>query len=102
MELCFLGGTPTALAGDQLIAVSERADDDRLDHPARGDRGGELVERGLVEMPAWLIRVRLDRRNRDIGQAIARCLRGRARRCRGSVAHPAMRYQGRFAGREAP
>ena len=51
---------PAPLAGDDLVAVAVRADDDRLDQPARRDRGGELVERGLVEMAARLVGMRLD------------------------------------------
>src|SRR5688572_2057977 len=80
MKLRLLGGAPAALARNQLVApAGERADDHRLDDPARGDRGGELLERGLVEMTARLIRVRLDRGDRQAGEAVAR-LAGRRRR----------------------
>src|SRR5690606_4461789 len=71
MELSLLGGTPSALSGDQLVAsVSQRADDHRLDYPALGDRLRELVERGFVEASAWLLGVRLDRRHRKTGKPV--------------------------------
>src|SRR5688572_20549038 len=35
---------PAALAGDDLVAVAVRPDDDRLDEAALLDRGGELLE----------------------------------------------------------
>ena len=72
MQLRLLRGAPAAFAGDQLVApAGERADDHRLDHAALGDRGGELVERGFVEMAARLLGMRLDRGHRQAGQPVA-------------------------------
>src|SRR5262249_27358185 len=69
MELCTLRGAPAALAGNQLImARAQRPDDDRLDHAALRDRGGELVERLLGEVPARLVGVRLDVGDRQHGR----------------------------------
>jgi hypothetical protein len=65
---------PAPLAGDDLVAVAVGADDDRLDQAARLDRGGELVERLLVEMAARLVEMRLDRRDRHHLDAAARRL----------------------------
>ena len=65
MQSRTLGGTPAALAGDDLIILAMRADDDWLDQPARRDRGGQFVERGFLEMAARLIGVR---RHRTHGQ----------------------------------
>src|SRR5690606_14765810 len=72
MELRLLRGTPTALAGDELIApTGERANDDRLDHAALGDRAGQLLERALVELAAGLLRMRLDGGNGQAREAFA-------------------------------
>ena len=51
-----LRGTPAALAGDDLIALAVRPDDDRLDQPARCDRLGEFLQRRLAEVAARLAR----------------------------------------------
>ena len=61
---------PLAGGRYQLVA-GERADDHRLDHAALGDRGRELLERGLVELPARLVGMRLDRRDRQAGEPFA-------------------------------
>ena len=50
MQLRPLRRPPAALAGDQLIAVVDRPDEDRLEHAALGDRGGQLGQRLLVEI----------------------------------------------------
>ena len=52
-----LGRAPAPFAGDDLEAVAMRADDDRLDHAARLDGGGELGQSLLGEDPAGLARV---------------------------------------------
>jgi hypothetical protein len=53
-----LGGSPAALAGDNLV-VAEMArvgpDHDRLDNAALANRGGELVQFGLGEIAAGLV-----------------------------------------------
>src|SRR3954465_6912069 len=51
---------PAPFAGADLAAMAVRADDDRLDPPARLDRGGELDQRLLLEDPARLAGMRLD------------------------------------------
>jgi hypothetical protein len=79
VQLRALGRPPAALAGDELPpARAERPDDDRLDHPARGDRGGQLVQRGIVEVPTRLFGVRLDRRDRQHRQTVGDRGRGSA------------------------
>ncbi len=60
VESRLLGRAPAPLAGDDLVAMAVRPDQDRLEHAARLDRGGELVERLLVEMAARLVEMRLD------------------------------------------
>ena len=67
---------PAALARDQLVAVAARPrDQHRLEHADLADRVGERGERLLVEVLARLLRVRPDRRDRDL-------LRARRRRSR--------------------
>ena len=64
---------PAALAGDELeLAVLERADEDRLEHAMLADGRGQLLERGLVEREARLLRVRLDAFDVDVADAAAR------------------------------
>ncbi|MGB8438214.1 MAG: hypothetical protein WCE26_02400 [Candidatus Acidiferrales bacterium] len=60
-----LGGAPPALAGNQLIAISDASDDERLDDSTRANRAGELVERFLAEagarlVGAWINQVNID------------------------------------------
>ncbi len=74
-----LGRAPAALAGDQLVAVrSDWADEDRLEDAVLADRGGELVERLLVEGEPGLRGVRLDviDRNDPDADAARRAVRG--------------------------
>ena len=55
MELCTLGRAPAALPGHQAIAPGAlRRDDHRLNHPARGNRRRQFIQRGLVEVAARL------------------------------------------------
>ena len=62
-----LGGSPAPLAGDDLVRVGDAgngANEDRLNDPALLDRGGELVELGIVEALAriaWIGTQELDR-----------------------------------------
>ena len=73
MHLCLLCGPPTAFTRHKLVApCRQRTHDHRLNHPARGDGCGEFVQRRCIEMAARLIGVRLNRRNRKIGQPINR------------------------------
>ena len=64
------GGTPPALAGDQLVAGPrlDRADQDRLQDADLLDAGGELGQRLLVEVDARLMRVGRDVGDRDVDQ----------------------------------
>ena len=55
-----LGGAPAALAGDELIAVLDRPDDDRLQHAALPDRVRQRGQRRLVEALARLSGIRAD------------------------------------------
>ncbi len=59
VQACPLRRAPAALSGHDLVAMSVRAHDDRLDESARTDRGGKLVERCFVEVAPRLMRVRL-------------------------------------------
>ena len=53
-----LGGTPAALAGDDLVAVtSDPADQNRLNDPVRPDRLRQLFERPLLDLSSRLARV---------------------------------------------
>ncbi|KAK0330219.1 hypothetical protein LTR94_033717, partial [Friedmanniomyces endolithicus] len=54
VETRALRRAPAAFAGDDLVIMAVGADDDRLDHAALGDRGGEFLQRGFVEMAARL------------------------------------------------
>ena len=56
-----LRGAEAALAGDQAIfIVASARDDERLDDAVLADAAGQLLDRGLVEGLARLIRVRRD------------------------------------------
>src|SRR5262249_11013894 len=55
-----LGGTESALAGEELEALGDTPHDDRLDQPVRLDRGCELPELLVVEVLAGLVRIRAD------------------------------------------
>ena len=65
---------PAPLAGDDLVAMAVRPDDDRLDQPALLDRGCKLLQRLLVEITAGLVEMRLDRGDRHHLDAAARRL----------------------------
>ena len=66
MELSLLGGAPSTLAGNELIApFGERPNDHRLDYPACRDGCRELGERAGIEVAPRLIRMRLDRGHSD-------------------------------------
>jgi hypothetical protein len=62
-------GPQAALPGDQLEAAArQRPHHDRLEHPARPDRLGELGEPGVVEGLSRLPAVRLDQLERDVAK----------------------------------
>jgi hypothetical protein len=59
---------PAAFAGDDLVLArltQRRAHQDRLQHAMRLDRIGQLVQLGVGEMPARLVRVRRDLLDRN-------------------------------------
>src|SRR5690349_24298660 len=49
--------SPAALPGDDLEIFPFRAKQDRLKHASLSDRIGELIERILVELNSWLVRI---------------------------------------------
>ena len=62
-----LGAEP-ALAGDELVAVADGADQDRLEHPVLAERVGQGGDLGRVELAAGLERVRVDLVDGDVEQ----------------------------------
>ena len=68
-----LGGAPAAFTHDQLVrAVAEVAHHDGLEEADLADRELQLLERLLVEDLTRLLRVRLDRGDRQLGEARTR------------------------------
>jgi hypothetical protein len=80
-----LRGAPPALAGDQRVAAARpRAHHQRHDHAVGADRGGQLVELGLVEAAARLVGGRVDLLDRGLEVGAGDRRRGhRHRRRRG-------------------
>ena len=68
---------PAALAGDDLKPVAVGPQQDRLEHPALGDRIGQLVDRFLAELDARLVGIGPDPRDLDLAHAAARARRAR-------------------------
>ncbi len=62
------GGAPPALSRDQLIAILDRPDDDRLQDPALPDRVRQRRQRRLIEALARLSRIRPNLRDRDVAK----------------------------------
>ena len=76
VELRALRRPPAPFAGDDLKMRALRPHDDRLDHPARFNRPGELAQRLIVEMAARLVGMRrnlADRQQLD-SRFIGRCV----------------------------
>ena len=59
-------GTPAALARDQLEAVAAGPNQDGLEHTDLTDRLRQRGQRLLVEVLSGLLRIRADRRDRDV------------------------------------
>jgi len=76
-----LRGAPTPLAGNQLIAGTDFADNKRLDNPARLNRASELIEGLLTEARARLVRAGIDQIDVDLKEPVTRS-QGRSCRCR--------------------
>ena len=60
------GRTHAPLAGDELVAVERLGHEDRLEHAVLADARRELLEHGVVEPVARLVRVRADARERHL------------------------------------
>jgi hypothetical protein len=67
------GRAPAALAGDDLIAIADAANDDRLDDAIRSDRLRQIVQTGFVDVGARLKVVRRKPIDVDVDR---RCTRG--------------------------
>ena len=65
-----LRGAEAALAGDELVLVAGARDDERLNDAVLADAARQLVDRGLVEGLARLEGIRLDLRDRNLGQTL--------------------------------
>ena len=68
MELGLDAGAEPSLAGDELVAVADGPDEDRLEHPVLAERVGQGGDLGRVELPAGLERVRVDLVDGDVEQ----------------------------------
>ena len=66
-EADLLRGPPAPLPRDDLVALPHPADEDRLDHPALPEGGGQLAETGGVQGRAGLEGVRVEVVDRDLG-----------------------------------
>ena len=66
-----LRGAPAALAGDDLEAVADAADEDRLNHAVRADRLRELFEPRFVDVRARLARIGHEQIEIDLASAAA-------------------------------
>jgi hypothetical protein len=60
VKVRFDPGAQSALTGDELEALAERADDDRLEHAVLAQGVGQAGDLGGVELAAGLERVRVD------------------------------------------
>ena len=77
LQACPLCGTPATLAGDQLKAVSDRPDDNRLNDAAGLNRACQFVQRFFAKPGARLVRARLNQIDIDFLRAACR-LAGRS------------------------
>jgi hypothetical protein len=69
----FARGHEAALAGDELIpAIRDGPNQDRLDDTGGGDRGRELLKRGLIELAASLEGIAVD----EVYREFQRCAAG--------------------------
>ncbi len=71
--------------GDELVAVVDRPDDDRLKHAALPDRVRQRGQRRLVEALARLSWIRPDLRDRDVAKPAGDLGHAGYRRCRVAV-----------------
>ena len=68
VELGLDAGAEPAFAGDQLVAVADCADENRLEHAVLAERVGQGGDLGRVELAARLERVRVDLIDGDLDQ----------------------------------
>ena len=68
MELGLDAGAEPALAGDELVAVADGPDEDRLEHAVLAERVGQGGDLGRVELAAGLERVGVDLVDGDVDQ----------------------------------
>ena len=73
VDLRLLRRAPPPLARNNLKVVANRSKQDRLQHPALGDRRRQLGHRLLIEMPPRLRWVGPNPPNLDIAHAVDRC-----------------------------
>ena len=66
VELRLDAGAQPSLAGDELVAVVDRPDQDRLEHAVLAERVGQGGDLGRVELAAGLERVRVDLIDREV------------------------------------
>jgi hypothetical protein len=65
-----LGRPPAPLSSNELELVwAARPDEDRLEDAVLANRRGQLLEGGLLEDQAWVLRVGLDPVERDVAHA---------------------------------
>ena len=95
-EAAALGSAPAALTSDQLIALADSANNERLYDAARPNRAGELFERLLAEARSRLIRARIDQVDVDLQQAFRLNRRQCHRRCRSRRRYYCLRRQRRL------
>ena len=68
VELGLDAGAEPALAGDELVAQPDGADEDRLEHPVLAERVGQRRDLGGVELAAGLERVGVDLIDGEVDQ----------------------------------
>jgi hypothetical protein len=71
-ETGLLSCTPATFAGDELVAGSNSADDERLDDSAGLNRPRKFVERFFAEAGSRLIRARIDQVDVDLKETVIR------------------------------
>jgi len=71
-ETGLLSSTPATFAGDELVAGSNSANDERLNDSAGLNRSRKFVERFFAEAGSRLIRARIDQVDVDLKETVIR------------------------------